>query len=113
MPARLQSGTVSRRKKRDAAAARQALQAEKKSERDRRRELPKKDLRSYQDDAIEVGKVKNVAIILDTGLGKTLVAARLIDHFLLLEEQQEEGVCVACMLCGLCCLLLRMHLNLL
>ena len=39
-------------------------------------------LRDYQIDCLEHAKERNTIINLDTGKGKTLIAARLIDHFL-------------------------------
>lgn len=38
--------------------------------------------RAYQAECIEVSKERNTVVCLDTGLGKTLIAVKLIDHFL-------------------------------
>lgn len=41
------------------------------------------DLRPYQQDCVDGARTENAIVVLGTGMGKTLVAVKLIDHFLL------------------------------
>jgi ERCC4-related helicase len=47
-------------------------------------ETKKLSLRPYQSEAIELVKLKNLIVNLDTGLGKTLIAVGAIDYYLAL-----------------------------
>eukprot|EP00434_Breviolum_minutum_P024149 symbB.v1.2.021318.t3/scaffold1837.1/size99322/6 len=47
------------------------------------------ELRSYQKECVAQAKEKNTVVCLKTGLGKTLIAVKVIDHFLDLKQQQK------------------------
>jgi ERCC4-related helicase len=52
-------------------------------------EKEKLSLRPYQEEAIELVKVKNLIVNLDTGLGKTLIAVGSIDYHLNLYPEKK------------------------
>jgi len=47
------------------------------------------ELRSYQKECVAQAIKKNTVVCLKTGLGKTLIAVKVIDHFLDLKQQQK------------------------
>ena len=77
--------------------------------------MPRLELRPYQQECFERAKKQNTIVNLDTGFGKTLIAARLVEHFLdtnptkriaflvptrPLVEQQAEYIAKHCRVAG-------------
>ena len=51
-------------------------------------------LRSYQEECLDRAKETNTIVHLPTGLGKTLIAARLVNRFLAKEPKKVVGFLV-------------------
>lgn len=49
------------------------------------------ELRPYQMECLKAGMAENTIVCLDTGLGKTPIAVKLVDHFLAAATEASDG----------------------